>query len=63
LVEKALKALDFDHRGVVVLVDLEDFLLETAAQITNIPIGTVKSRLFNARERLRTHLLAEGVDL
>ncbi|MEN9528729.1 MAG: hypothetical protein RI932_602 [Pseudomonadota bacterium] len=63
LVERALGALDFDHLGVIVLVDLEDLSLESAAQIMDIPVGTVKSRLFKARERLRNYFEAEGVAL
>jgi RNA polymerase sigma-70 factor, ECF subfamily len=63
LVEKALGSLDFEHRAVVVLVDLEDLSLENAAQIMNIPAGTVKSRLFNARTRLRQFLESKGVSL
>jgi RNA polymerase sigma-70 factor (ECF subfamily) len=46
-----------------VLVDLEDLSLESAAQIMDIPVGTVKSRLFKARERLRNYFEAEGVAL
>jgi RNA polymerase sigma-70 factor (ECF subfamily) len=61
LVERALQSLDFDHRGVVVLVDLEDFSLESAAQIMNVPVGTAKSRLFYARKRLREYLEREGI--
>ena len=47
LVEKALASLDFEHRAVVVLVDLEELSIEDTAQMMNIPAGTVKSRLFN----------------
>lgn len=63
LVDKALGELDFEHRGVVVLVDLEDFSLEKTSEIMNIPVGTVKSRLFHARNRLRKYLEAKGVEL
>jgi RNA polymerase sigma-70 factor (ECF subfamily) len=63
LVERALAELDFNHRGVIVLVELEDFSMEKAAQIMNIPVGTVKSRLFNARAQIRKFLENQGVSL
>lgn len=63
IVERALGELDFDHRGVIVLVELEDFSIEKTAQIMNIPLGTVKSRLFNARARIRQFLESQGVSL
>lgn len=63
LVEKALASLDFEHRAVVVLVDLEDLSVEDTAQMMNIPAGTVKSRLFTARKRLRQFLESKGVSL
>lgn len=63
LVERALADLDFEHRGVIVLVELEGFSMEKTAEIMNVPIGTVKSRLFNARARLKKYLESEGVQL
>jgi RNA polymerase sigma-70 factor, ECF subfamily len=63
LVGKALASLDFEHRAVVVLVDLEELSIEDTAQMMNIPAGTVKSRLFNARKRLRQFLESKGVSL
>jgi len=58
-----LASLDFEHRAVVVLVDLEELSIEDTAQMMNIPAGTVKSRLFNARKRLRQFLESKGVSL
>jgi RNA polymerase sigma factor (sigma-70 family) len=55
-VQRALNRLDADQRAVVVLIDLQDFVYQEAAQILGIPIGTVKSRLARARLQLR-HLL------
>jgi RNA polymerase sigma factor (sigma-70 family) len=54
--KQALNQLDADRRAVVVLVDLQDFDYQEAAQILGVPIGTVKSRLARARLQLR-HLL------
>jgi RNA polymerase sigma-70 factor (ECF subfamily) len=41
----------------VVLLDLEDFTYEEIAAIAGIPIGTVRSRLFRARQILQAKLL------
>lgn len=52
-VQKALSQLDPDHRAVMVLVDLQDFDYQEAAQVLQVPIGTIKSRLARARTRMR----------
>jgi RNA polymerase sigma factor (sigma-70 family) len=57
VIQKALNQLDVDQRTVVVLIDLQDFDYQEAAQILGIPVGTVKSRLARARMILR-HLLS-----
>jgi RNA polymerase sigma-70 factor (ECF subfamily) len=44
------------HRAVVVLFYLEDLTLEEIAQVLDLPVGTVKSRLHYARARLRDML-------
>ena len=48
------------HRTVVVLCDLEERSYEQAARHLQCPVGTVKSRLARARERLRHALVATG---
>jgi RNA polymerase sigma-70 factor (ECF subfamily) len=55
----ALSSLPHDFRDVVVLVDIGDFSYADAAQILDIPIGTVMSRLHRGR-RLLKQQLAEG---
>ncbi len=57
-VQHALGQLDFDLRAVVILVDQQDFDYEEAAQSLGIPVGTVKSRLSRARQRLRGLLVS-----
>jgi RNA polymerase sigma-70 factor (ECF subfamily) len=49
----ALAALPEPQRAVVVLHFLEEFPLEEIAAILDVPVGTVKSRLYHARRRLR----------
>lgn len=56
----ALSALPKDFREVVVLVDLGDFSYADAAQILDIPIGTVMSRLHRGRRILKQQLAEEA---
>jgi RNA polymerase sigma-70 factor, ECF subfamily len=55
----ALADLPHDFRDVVLLVDLADFTYSDAAQILDIPIGTVMSRLHRGR-RILKRTLAES---
>ena len=41
------------QRSAVVLHFMEDFSLEEIAGVTGVPVGTVKSRLFNAKRALK----------
>ena len=52
-VGKALLALNPDDRAVVVLRHFVSFSYDEIADVLEIPVKTVKSRLFTARERLR----------
>lgn len=54
--ERALAELPEEFRSVLLLADLEGFALGEIAQIMDIPVGTVKSRLFRARRLLRRRL-------
>ncbi len=56
LVQAALGTLDAKHRVVLVLYYLHDYAVNEIAEITGVPEGTVKSRLFHARKLLRQHL-------
>src|SRR2546428_7296247 len=47
----ALSAVPHDFRDVIVLVDIGEFSYADAAQILDIPIGTVMSRLHRGRDR------------
>ena len=57
----ALAALPHDFRDVVVLVDLGDFSYADAAQILDVPIGTVMSRLHRGRRILKKTLAEESL--
>ena len=52
----ALSIVPHDFRDVVVLVDIGDFTYQDAAQILDIPIGTVMSRLHRGRRILKREL-------
>jgi RNA polymerase sigma-70 factor, ECF subfamily len=52
LLSQAIAKLEDDHRLLVTLRDLEGLSYEEIVEITELPIGTVKSRLHRAREKL-----------
>ncbi len=57
-VSAALDALPADARTIIVLSDLEDFSYEEMSKILNVPVGTVRSRLFRARNLLKQKLVS-----
>ena len=57
----ALATLPHNYRDVVVLVDIGDFTYQDAAQILDIPIGTVMSRLHRGRRILKQQLAEAAV--
>jgi RNA polymerase sigma-70 factor (ECF subfamily) len=60
-VVKALSEIPPQFRDVVVLVDIGDFTYADAAQILDVPIGTVMSRLHRGRRALKQHLAEEAL--
>jgi RNA polymerase sigma-70 factor (ECF subfamily) len=59
--DSALDELSHDHRAVLVLHDVEGFTMSEIAAMTEVPEGTVKSRLFHARKQLRAALSQRGI--
>ncbi|MGO8671599.1 MAG: sigma-70 family RNA polymerase sigma factor [Capsulimonadaceae bacterium] len=57
-IEKSLTKLPEKLRSVVILHDIEGLQYDEIAQVVGCPLGTVKSRLFNARVQLRDLLSA-----
>lgn len=55
-VRDALLALPEPYRMVVILADLESLAYREIAEIVDVPIGTVMSRLFRGRRALRERL-------
>lgn len=60
--DKGLQRLTWDQRVIVELVYAGGHSLEEAAAITQAPVGTLKSRLFHARLKLRNLLPALAGD-
>lgn len=56
-VTKALTELPEDFRTVVLLCDVEGFTYEEIANMLDVPIGTIRSRLHRGRNLLRAQLL------
>ena len=60
---EAIDALPEEFREVLVLSDVEGMRYAEIAQALNIPVGTVKSRLFRARRQLQSELYAHAVEM
>ena len=55
-VRRAYLTLSEEHREVLLLVAMEGLQYEEAAEILEVPLGTVRSRLSRARQALRQAL-------
>ena len=53
MIQNALDAIKPHHRTILVLYYLEDLSVQEIAEVLDIPEGSVKSRLFYARDNLR----------
>ena len=62
-IDEALMDLNLEYRTVVVLKHLMELPYADISQILDIPVKTVKSRLFSARIRMREFLVQKGVRL
>ena len=54
----AINSMPIDFRTVILLCDIEGFTYEEISKIIDVPIGTVRSRLFRARNMLKEKLKA-----
>ncbi len=52
-IQDALARLSPEHRAVLVMKDMEGQKYETMAEVLQVPIGTIRSRLHRARLELR----------
>jgi RNA polymerase sigma-70 factor (ECF subfamily) len=53
---RALETLSEHHRSIIILSDIEGLTYREIAEVLDVPMGTVMSRLHNARKRLRDAL-------
>lgn len=54
--ERAMRRIPEEFRTVLLMAEVEGMPLEEVAQVMGCPVGTVKSRIFRAKERLRAVL-------
>ncbi|AXT53756.1 RNA polymerase sigma factor [Aquimarina sp. BL5] len=62
LLKNAIKTLPSDQQMVLHLFYLESYSVKQIAEIANISVGTVKSRLFTAREKLKQILKSKNYE-
>jgi RNA polymerase sigma-70 factor (ECF subfamily) len=62
LLQKCLKVLSPNHRQIIDLVYYQSKSIQEAAEIVGIPLNTVKTRMFYARNRLGKVLKQAGVE-
>ena len=55
-VEQALQQLSEPYRAIVIYREIQDMTYEEIAEITGLPLNTVKAYLHRGRKMLRTHL-------
>ena len=62
-IEAAVAALPEPHHSILVMVDLEGLSYEEAATVLNVPLGTVRSRLYRARRHVQEALVEHARDM
>ena len=62
-IRKAITRLDLIHRMVVVLYYINDLSIQEISEVLDVPMGTVKSRLYYGRQVLKKQLETNGFDL
>ncbi len=60
-IESVVQLLPSAYRELIVLRHSQDLSYDEIAEVTGLPLGTVKNRLFRAREAMRDHLLERGI--
>ncbi|NKB80964.1 MAG: sigma-70 family RNA polymerase sigma factor [Nitrospirales bacterium] len=62
LVNRAMTNLAWKHREIIHLTYFEKLSCKEISELLDIPVGTVKSRLYHARKELKEQLKALGID-
>jgi RNA polymerase sigma-70 factor, ECF subfamily len=61
-IEAVVKRLPAVYRELILLRHAQDLSYDEIAEVTNLPLGTVKNRLFRAREMMREIFIERGFD-
>ncbi len=61
-IEAVVQLLQASYRELIVLRHSHDLSYDEIAEVTGLPLGTVKNRLFRAREAMRDLLVQRGID-
>lgn len=61
-IESVVQLLQASYRELIVLRHSHDLSYDEIAEVTGLPLGTVKNRLFRARETMRDLLVQRGID-
>jgi RNA polymerase sigma-70 factor (ECF subfamily) len=62
-IRRAISRLPLMQRMVVVLYYINDLSLQEISEVLDVPVGTVKSRLYYGRQALKRNLETHGFDL
>lgn len=60
-IEAVVRSLPNAYRELIVLRHSQDLTYEEIVEITALPLGTVKNRLFRAREMMRQQFIGRGI--
>jgi len=60
-IESVVRALPSAYRELIVLRHSQDLTYEEIVDVTGLPLGTVKNRLFRAREMMRQQFVEKGI--
>src|SRR5256885_8562007 len=61
-IESVVQLLQASYRELIVLRHSHDLSYDEIAEVTGLPLGTVKNRLFRARETMRDLLVERGIN-
>ena len=60
-IETVVRALPSNYRELIILRHSQDLSYEEIVDVTGLPLGTVKNRLFRAREMMRQQFVEKGI--
>jgi RNA polymerase sigma-70 factor (ECF subfamily) len=60
-IEAVVRALPANYRELIILRHSQDLSYEEIVEVTGLPLGTVKNRLFRAREMMRQQFVEKGI--